>query len=43
GYAANLEALLGEITFQQCAQAHIVIDDQNLIILLHCLYSQRFG
>nr|WP_277059988.1 nitrate- and nitrite sensing domain-containing protein [Rivihabitans pingtungensis] len=42
GDASNLEALLGQITFEQRTQAHVVIHNQNLIILLHCLYSQRF-
>ncbi|CSF11071.1 Uncharacterised protein [Shigella sonnei] len=41
--ASNLEALFGEITFQQRTQAHVVIDHQNLVVLLHCLYSQRFA
>ena len=41
--ATNLEALLGQITFQQRTQAHVVIYDQNFVVLLHCVYSQRFG
>ncbi len=41
--ATNLEALLGQITFQQRTQAHVVIHDQNFVVLLHCVYSQRFG
>ena len=41
--AANLEALLGQITLQQRTQAHVVIHDQNFIVFLHCVYSQRFG
>ncbi|CCJ94451.1 Transcription accessory protein (S1 RNA-binding domain) [Cronobacter malonaticus 681] len=40
-HAAHLEALLGEVTLKQRAQAHIVIHHQNLVIFLHCVYSQR--
>ncbi|MND76690.1 hypothetical protein D3C80_683430 [compost metagenome] len=42
-HATNLEALLGQITLKQRTQAHVVIHDQNFIVLLHCMYSQRSG
>jgi len=32
---AHLKALFGEIAFQQRAQTHIVINDQNFVVLLH--------